>query len=140
MSTTTKTLTKLLALLVLTIPSALAQSPSITVKNQDGPSGRRLEIVVLETSRMVRESPGEAIADAGPVSPDGGQIVGTTIAGGKRYAITQDKLLAVGDKLGGHRITAVSLDRVTMSAGAHAYTLDVHTGEWTVDDPVDAAD
>ena len=112
--------------------AAAAQSPSISVKNQTRPGSRRVEIIIQDP--IVVGENGTAAAGATTETftpPDGGQIQGTMLSGGKAYAITATKMLGVGDSILGHRITEITLDRVVVAQGAHSYALDPATGEWT---------
>lgn len=115
-------------MLVLDLQAASAQSPSITVSNQQSKGTRRVEIVILDPVNAVETAP-----EAGTLSaaPDDGQILGTLIARGKRYVVTETRMLAVGDTVAGHTVAQVSLGHVVISRGARTYELDLTTGTWS---------
>lgn len=129
------TTTTLMMALVMMVGAAhaAAEGPSISVTNERKGATRRVEIVIQDP---VAESTGEtapaALPEAGPIAaPDGGAITGSLITGGKAYAVTEKKLLTVGEKVRGLTITEITLDRVTLSRGARTYELDVANGEWS---------
>ena len=110
---------------------AAADGPSISVTNERKGATRRVEIVIQDPV-VQGEIPSAALPEAAPLTPpDGGQIQGSLIAGGKYYAVTEKRLISVGDKIAGHTVTQVTLDHVTISSGARTYELDVTTGEWS---------
>lgn len=114
---------------------AAAEGPSISVTNHQKGSTRRVEIVIQDpvAARPADEAAPAELPEAGPITaPDGGAITGSLITGGKAYAVTEKKLLTVGEKVKGLTITQVTLDRVTLSRGAHTYELDVESGDWSM--------
>lgn len=118
--------------LALDVQAACAQAPSISVSNQQARGTRRVEIVIQDPVNA-SETASEAlpVSDLLSTPPDGGQIQGTLISGNKRYAVTNTRMLAVGDRIAGHTVAQISLDRVTISRGAHTYELDLTTGQWS---------
>lgn len=131
---TTKMGLVLVALVVaLDVQPASAQSPSISVSNQQSRGTRRVEIVIQDPVNASETQPVEMPAAAQALTPpDGGQIQGTMISGGKRYAVTPSRMLAVGDTVAGHTVAQISLDQVVISRGARTYELSLTSGEWTL--------
>jgi hypothetical protein len=92
-----------------------------------GSQSRRLEIVI--------QDPAAQAPIVTPAEPDKGPlpvaIVGTMISAGKRFAVTESRLLAVGDVVGTYRITEITLDRVACTSGATKRELDMRSGLWS---------
>jgi hypothetical protein len=134
MNTTMKIAKGLLVLVVAaaSLTEARAQSPNVIVNNKVSNGHRRLEVIVEDTAtpRFSEEAP-EGIPAVVLTAPDGGQIKGTLIKDGKQFAVTETRLLGVGDTIRGFKVVEVTLDSVRLSGTAHTYELDLASGQWT---------
>lgn len=119
---------KALALAVLVSPACaqeLERSSLSTIPS--GPATRRLEIVISDngSQHSVEVAPAP---DEGPLSEP---IVGTMLCAKGRFAVTPTRMLAVGNAIGGFRVTAVTLDSVSLAKGLKVHEYDLRNGTWS---------
>lgn len=114
------------------LSDACAQSPNVIVNNKVSNGQRRLEVIVEDSATpKFSESAPEGIPSVVLTPPDGGQIKGTLLQGGKQYAVTETRLLGVGDTIRGFKVVEVTIDTVRLAGTAHSYELDLTSGQWS---------
>ena len=109
---------------------ARAQTPNIVVQNKVHNGNRQISITVEDPAPRTAEAehtiPGVVIS-----APDGGEIQGTMLVGARRYAVTDRRMLSIGDTVRGFRVTEISLDHVRVAGSARTYELDLESMTWT---------
>lgn len=139
MRTTNSRTKKLLAGFVASLiaTSAAHAGGSLTSTISPVPT-RRLEIVIQDPPAAAAAP--AVSADAAEPSPIGQTIVGTMFSSGRRYAVTPTELFQEGDIVGGHRVTQITLDRVTFTSGRRVHSYDLLSGHWTAGESTEHAE